>query len=99
MLSTLQEAIILPESYSLSPAYPNPFNPTTTISFAIPVDAQVSISIYNLQGREISSLMNGAHKAGYHEVIWNADNQSSGVYLVRMIAENYISTEKLILLK
>jgi uncharacterized protein (TIGR02145 family) len=99
ILSSLQEAIILPESYSLAAAYPNPFNPTTTINFAIPADAQVSISVYNLQGREVVSLANGSYDAGYHSIIWNADTHSSGVYFVKMIAGSYVNTQKLMLVK
>ena len=99
MLSSLQEVIILPESYSLAAAYPNPFNPTTTINFAIPADTDVSISVYNLQGREVVSLANGSYDAGYHSVIWNADTHSSGVYFVKMIAGEFISTQKLMLVK
>ena len=99
MLSTLQEAIILPESYSLAPAYPNPFNPTTTINFAIPSDTEVSISVYNLQGREVVSLANDSYDAGYHSVIWNADTHSSGVYFVKMVAGSYVNTQKLMLVK
>jgi hypothetical protein len=99
MLSSLQEAIILPESYSLAAAYPNPFNPTTTINFAIPTNAEVSIAIYNLQGREVVSLVNGSYDAGYHQVIWNADSYSSGVYFVKMVAGSYVNTQKLMLVK
>jgi uncharacterized protein (TIGR02145 family) len=99
MLSTLQEAIILPESYSLAAAYPNPFNPTTTINFAIPADTDVSISVYSLQGREVVSLASGSYDAGYHSVIWNADSHSSGVYFVKMVAGSYVNTQKLMLVK
>ena len=99
ILSTLQEAIMLPESYSLAAAYPNPFNPTTRISFAIPADTDVSISVYNLQGREVVSLANGSYDAGYHQVIWNADSHSSGVYFVKMVAGSYVNTQKLMLVK
>jgi hypothetical protein len=99
MLSSLQEAIILPENYSLAAAYPNPFNPTTTINFAIPADTEVSISVYNLQGREVVTLANGSYDAGYHSVIWNADTHSSGVYFVKMVAGSYVNTQKLMLVK
>jgi len=85
--------------YSLSTAYPNPFNPVTTLSFAIPVDSEVSLSVYNLQGREVSTLIEGNMDAGYHSVIWNADSYSSGVYFVKMIAGEFINTQKLMLIK
>ena len=89
----------LPESFSLSAAYPNPFNPKTTLRFSIPVDNEVSLSIYNLQGREVSTLISGKIEAGYHSVVWNTDRHSSGVYFVKMVADKYISTQKLMLVK
>jgi len=91
--------IDVPTEFTLSQAYPNPFNPTTTINFAIPADTQVSIAVYNLQGREVVSLASGSYDAGYHQVIWNADTHSSGVYFVKMIAGGYVNTQKLMLVK
>ena len=99
MVESLTEAMPLPEAFSLERAYPNPFNPTTTLSFAIPVDSEVSLSVYNLQGREVMSLINGNMNAGYHSVIWNADSHSSGVYFVKMVAGEYVNTQKLMLVK
>ena len=98
-MSSLTEAVTLPETFSLDRSYPNPFNPTTTLSFAIPVDSEVSLSIYNLQGREVVSLINGNMDAGYHSVIWNADSHSSGVYFVKMMAGEFVNTQKLMLVK
>ena len=89
----------MPLSYSLDKAYPNPFNPVTKLDFGIPHDTEVSISIYNLQGRELISLVNGNMDAGYHSVVWNADAHASGVYFVKMIAGDYINTQKLLLVK
>jgi hypothetical protein len=99
MVSTLTEANPLPETFILNKAYPNPFNPTTTLSFAIPVDSEVTLSIYNMQGRLVSTLIEGNMKAGYHTVQWNADSYSSGVYFVKMYAGNYTNTQKLMLVK
>ena len=90
---------IIPDTYILESAYPNPFNPTTTLRFAIPVDSEVSISVYNLQGREVVSLVNGKMEAGYHTAVWNADVHSSGVYFVKMVAGEYVDTQKLMLVK
>ena len=87
------------EAFSLDRAYPNPFNPTTTLNFALPIEAQVSITIYNLQGREVVSLINGNMQAGYHSVVWNADSHSSGMYFVQMRASEYVKTQKLMLVK
>jgi len=99
MVSSLIEAIPLSETFSLDRAYPNPFNPTTTLRFAITIDSEVSLSIYNLQGREVVSLVDGGMEAGYHSVVWNADSYSSGVYFVKMVAGEFVNTQKLILIK
>ena len=89
----------LPETFSLDRAYPNPFNPVTTLSFALPIEAEVSLSIYNLQGREVSTLIDKNMDAGYHSVVWNADSYSSGVYFVKMVAGDFVNTQKLMLVK
>ena len=65
----LAEFIALPEAFSLHKAYPNPFSPITTLSFALPIEAEVSISIYDLQGREIISLIHNKLEAGYHTAV------------------------------
>ena len=95
----LASSVIVPSKYALESAYPNPFNPTTTLSFAIPVASEVSLSIYNLKGREVASLIDGIMDAGYHSVVWNADNHSSGVYFVKMLAGEFVNTQKLMLVK
>ena len=91
--------VVIPETYSLSQAYPNPFNPTTTLSFAIPVDNEVTLSIYNLQGREVSTLIDANMDAGYHSIVWDANANASGVYFVKMVAGEYVNTQKLMLVK
>jgi hypothetical protein len=99
MVSSLTEAVALPETFSLDRAYPNPFNPVTTLSFAIPVDSEVFLSVYNLQGREVSTLIDANMDAGYHSVVWNADSHASGVYFVKMVAGEFVNTQKLMLIK
>jgi photosystem II stability/assembly factor-like uncharacterized protein len=83
---------------------PNPFNPSTSIKFFIPYNSDVSLKIYDMLGREITTLINGATTAGYHIVYWNGrDNYgsqaASGIYLYRLTAGNFIETKKMILLK
>jgi 5-hydroxyisourate hydrolase-like protein (transthyretin family) len=99
IIGSISNIINRPDYFALGSSYPNPFNPTTTLSFAIPVDSDVSLSIYNLQGREVTSLIDGDMDAGYHSVVWNADNHSSGVYFVKIIAGDYVDTQKLMLMK
>ena len=89
----------IPLEYALFQAYPNPFNPVTTLEFSLPIDAEVSLMIYNLQGEEVISLIDGNMDAGYHNIIWDADSQASGVYFVKMIVGEYVDTQKLMLVK
>ena len=96
---SLSREFIIPEKFSLSPAYPNPFNPVTTLSFGIPIDSEVSIDIYNLHGRVIESLVSRHMEVGYHSVIWDANSYASGIYFVKMAAGEYVSTQKLMLVK
>ena len=98
---------ITPEKYSLTSVYPNPFNPSTTVSFTIPELSVVTINVFDITGRKITELMSGSMAAGYHNLTWNAGNQSSGIYFVKMIARSsigevngeFIQTQKLILAK
>jgi uncharacterized protein (TIGR02145 family) len=99
MVTSLSGATALPETFSLDRAYPNPFNPVTTLRFALPIETQVSIQIYNLQGRQVISLVDGNIGAGYHSVVWNADSHSSGVYFIKMVSGEYVKTQKLMLVK
>jgi hypothetical protein len=91
--------ILIPTEFILSPAYPNPFNPTTTISFSLPKDIDVSMIIYDLQGRVIETLINNNMTAGYHSAVWNAGNYSSGIYFIQMLTEEKQLTQKLMVVK
>ena len=92
--------ILVPKEFALHNAYPNPFNPTTTIKFALPEDVKMSIVAYDIQGREVATLINGNYASGYHQIQWNANNTfSSGLYFVRMIAGDYVHTQKVMLIK
>ena len=90
---------LMPKTISLENAYPNPFNPVTTLNFSLPESQDVMLQVYDLQGRVVETLIDGVVEAGYHSAIWNADHQASGVYFVKMISGEYISSQKLILLK
>ena len=87
--------------YEVKAAYPNPFNPTTTLNVVLPEAGYVSVKIYNLVGQEVATLANGfmpANQTG-HQFIWNATNMSSGVYLAKVEGLGQIQTQKLMLLK
>ena len=90
---------VIPDEYTLGRAYPNPFNPVTTLSFILPAESEVAISIYNIQGRELVSLVDGNMDAGYHSVVWDANSYASGVYFVNMAAGEFVNTQKLMLIK
>ncbi len=91
--------VTLPLEYSLDQNYPNPFNPSTTIKYSIPEDGFVKLSVYNMLGEEVSTLVNGNQEAGRYELSFNASELSSGVYVYRLEAPNYTSSKKLILLR
>ncbi|QQS36471.1 MAG: T9SS type A sorting domain-containing protein [Ignavibacteriales bacterium] len=73
-----------PDRFELVQNYPNPFNPTTTIKYALPVESNVTISVYNLLGELVETLVNKVEQPGYFEVEWNASNLSSGMYIYSM---------------
>jgi len=86
--------------FKLSPAYPNPFNPTTNLELAIPEAGYVSVKVYNLVGQEVATLVDGMMDANpSYTFQWNAGSLSSGVYLVRAEGAGQMATQKLMLLK
>ncbi len=96
--------IFIPAEYSLEQNYPNPFNPSTIIEFMIPVQAEVSLKIYDLLGSEVATLVNEVRDAGQHFVQWNGKNGmgqsvNSGIYFYTMKAGDFVSTKKMMLLK
>ncbi|MCF7811170.1 S8 family peptidase [bacterium] len=89
----------IPDVFILNPAYPNPFNSTTTISYSLPQPSNVRLSIYSLSGREIVTLINGKKAAGYYNVVWEASANPAGMYLLRMEAGSFYRTRKIVLVK
>ena len=95
---------IVPNEYALHPAYPNPFNPTTTIRYDLPSNEVVTLKIYDMMGREVRTLLSGYQTAGRYSIQWDGRNNyqeqiSAGVYLYMIQTSEYIKTRKLILLK
>ena len=88
-----------PLVYELAQNYPNPFNPATKIEYSIPMQSQVELKIYNLVGQEVGTLVNEIQKAGVHNVKFDAGNLASGVYFYRLVAGNFTSVKKMVLLK
>jgi len=85
--------------YSLSPAFPNPFNSTTTINYSIPRASGVSIGIYDVSGRLIRDLISEKVTAGNHAIVWDASGYATGIYFCRMQSASFVETTKLVLMK
>jgi len=94
-----QEIVEIPTSHLLSQNFPNPFNPTTTIKFSIPVASVVTLKIYNILGEEVKTLVNEYKEIGNHTTQFDASSLSSGIYLYRMKAGSFVETKKMILIK
>jgi len=89
----------IPVKYDLSQNYPNPFNPSTSINYDLPVDGKVSLKIFDMMGREVSTLVNEVQTAGYYSINYNASSLSSGVYFFTISADNFVETKKMMLVK
>ena len=89
----------LPKKFSLSQNYPNPFNPKTIINYELPITNYVDISIYNVLGQKVATLVNGKQQAGFYTVEWEAHGMASGVYYYRLVAGEYMNTKKLVILR
>ncbi len=101
---TSVENEFLPVSHNLFQNYPNPFNPSTVISYSIPNVSFVSLKIYDILGREVRTLVNSEQNIGIHNIQWNGDNNygdkvSTGIYLYKIEAGDFIMTKKMLLLK
>ena len=89
----------VPDKFFLSQNYPNPFNPTTNITFSLPEDSRVRITVYNLLGEQVAELVNSEFTSGSHTISFDANNFTSGIFLYRMEARNFVATKKMTLLK
>ena len=89
----------IPNDIRLLPAYPNPFNPTTNISFVMENESNIKLSIFDIRGREVDVLVNGLTGQGEHSVVWDATDYSSGIYYVQIISQQYAKTQKIMLIK
>ena len=85
--------------FELGQNYPNPFNPTTHIRFNIPETANAKLTVFNVMGEEVATLVNGVMQSGGHTVSWNAANMPTGVYFYQLQSGNFSQTKKLLLVK
>jgi hypothetical protein len=97
--SSTEVPVSMPGKFALSAAYPNPFNPSTTISLHVPMESNVSVQVYDLSGRMISTLLSGVQAQGDYSLTWNAQEQASGMYLVRAETAGSVAVQKILLLK
>ncbi len=96
---SVSEGSALPTAFALFQNYPNPFNPTTTIRYALPRSAKVVLAVYDVLGRKAMELVNETKAAGFYEVSLNAGSLSSGTYLYRLQAGEYVETRKMVVMK
>ena len=101
---TLELRAVVPDTFTLHQNFPNPFNPITTLSYDLPAQAEVTLTIYDLMGREITQLVNTNQQAGFKSVQWDATDSmgravSAGVYLYQIQAGEFVQKKKMVLLK
>ncbi|MFN2373284.1 MAG: T9SS type A sorting domain-containing protein [Cyclonatronaceae bacterium] len=90
---------VVPKEFALNANYPNPFNPSTVISYSLPEAIHVKLEVYDMAGRKIATLLDQSMPAGKHEMVYNASNLASGMYITRMEAGLFSSFQKMILIK
>ena len=88
-----------PHSFEISKLYPNPFNPSTEVSFSLSVDGHVQLAAYDIRGQKVDMIFEGAQSVGKHSYTWNASNLPSGVYYIRLQAGDRVASQKALLIK
>ena len=96
--------IAIPDEFAIHQNYPNPFNPVTRLRYDLPEQATENITIYDMLGRQVKTLINEYQDPGYRSIIWDATNDygkpvSAGMYLYQIHAGEYLQTKKMVLLK
>lgn len=95
----IQTSSEIPDYYFLCQNYPNPFNPTTTINYQLPVNSFVELTIYDVLGNVVGTLVNEKQKAGSYSVDFNATSLPSGIYFYKLVTDNFSETKKMVLIK
>ena len=89
----------IPAEFALYQNYPNPFNPSTTIHYTLPEISDVTINIYDILGRMVTTLVHEKQPAGHYQIVWTAGDKPSGLYFIQMKAGDFVATKKMVLLK
>ena len=97
--ATSVDDLTIPREFNLAQNYPNPFNPATKIQFSIPSNQNVNIAVYDVLGNKVAELINEFKSAGTYSVNFDASSLSSGIYLYRIISNNFVQTNKMMLVK
>ncbi|MBP7563499.1 MAG: T9SS type A sorting domain-containing protein, partial [Candidatus Cloacimonetes bacterium] len=97
-VSTEEESLSAQNSLFLS-NYPNPFNPSTTISWQMPEEGQVEVSIFNIKGQKVKTLCHQRLTSGQHQIVWDGKEYGSGVYFVRLQTGNQTLIRKILMMK
>jgi hypothetical protein len=98
-LVSVSQAEGLPGEFALQQNYPNPFNPKTAVSFQLPAASKTKIAIYDMLGREVTVLVDEQKNPGGYEVTWDASGFSTGVYICRMTAGDFVASRRMVLVK
>ncbi len=99
IISPGEDAADLPQAFKLEQNYPNPFNPTTNIQFDLALQSYAELTVFDMLGRKVETLVNKELQAGTHTFTWNAGNVSSGIYLYRLVTPDHVTTKKMTLIK
>jgi len=99
MATAIDDELSLPTKIAVITNYPNPFNPQTTIHYEIPQSGQLALDIFDIQGKKVANLYDGISEAGRHDLVWNASQQTSGIYFCRLVTEDQSISRIITLIK
>jgi hypothetical protein len=94
-----EEKSELPENFALMQNYPNPFNPSTKITYRLPISSEVKLTVFDVHGREVTTLLQAKQPAGTHEAVFDASGLSNGIYYYKLTAGNFSATKEMLLIK